>query len=415
MPIELSGITFTEQGDFIGEFGEDEILNNGFANTLAGNDLIIGNSENSYTDNSVSRNLDWISGVYNSGTFNTDDGNDFIMGTGKPTDLIFGSSQTIISGIYNIGTLNMGDGNDEILGIRYKQSKNTFNDDLGYGIHHRRGLIDTGEGDDIITGFSNAFFSHGIHIYSGNSFSDQKGATINTGNGNDTITGTGNRSGIEIFGFNKIPNNSSLDTGNGNDIITGTGIDFGIHFSTENDSIDTGKGDDIITGTGNLGIGIYSSSSYLNTGEGNDTITGIAYVTAIYNKGTISTGDGNDVISSGTNTSYEGFILNDGTINTGNGEDSLIADSGFYGNGNVFLGNDTDYLRGFGYGNFNGGNDQDSLELTPGSYTVGISGAVVSFTKGNRVMKTSEFEKLIAGSTTYDFTSLTDGQTILAA
>jgi len=45
----------------------------------------------------------------------------------------------------------------------------------------------------------------------------------------------------------------------------------------------------------------------------------------------------------------------------------------------------------------------------------GISGTTVNFTKGSRVMKTSEFEELIPGSTTYKFASFTDGQTIIVA
>jgi hypothetical protein len=108
-------------------------------------------------------------------------------------------------------------------------------------------------------------------------------------------------------------------------------------------------------------------------------------------------------------------IENDGTINTGNGADFILANGGFKGTGSVFLGNGKDYLNGFGTGNFNGGNNEDTLELPSGSYTVGISGATVSFTNSGIIMYTSEFEKLIAGSTTYDFTSLTDGQTIVVA
>jgi hypothetical protein len=81
----------------------------------------------------------------------------------------------------------------------------------------------------------------------------------------------------------------------------------------------------------------------------------------------------------------------------------------------VFLGNGKDYLNGFGTGKFNGGNNQDTLELTSGSYTIAISGTTVSFTKSGVIMETSEFEKLIAGSTTYNFTSLTEGQIILVA
>ena len=130
MPIELSGITFTDQGDLVPESGEEEILNNGFANTFAGNDLIVGNSESSYSDNSISSNGNRISGVYNSGTLNTDDGNDLIIGTGKHTNFVLGSRQNIISGIHNIGTLNTGDGNDEILGIRAYETDETLNNDF---------------------------------------------------------------------------------------------------------------------------------------------------------------------------------------------------------------------------------------------------------------------------------------------
>jgi hypothetical protein len=125
--------------------------------------------------------------------------------------------------------------------------------------------------------------------------------------------------------------------------------------------------------------------------------------------GTINTGDAKDII-----TSSKG-IENHGTINTGNGADSILANGGFSGMGSVFLGNGKDYLKGFGTGKFNGGNNEDTLELTSGSYTIGISGATVSFTKSGVLMITSEFEKLIGGSTTYDFTSLTDGQTIVVA
>jgi hypothetical protein len=45
MAIELSAITFTDQDDIIPASGEDEILNTGTANTLAGNDIINGRSE----------------------------------------------------------------------------------------------------------------------------------------------------------------------------------------------------------------------------------------------------------------------------------------------------------------------------------------------------------------------------------
>jgi hypothetical protein len=413
MPIELSGITFTEQGDFVGLSGEGEILNNAFANTLAGNDLIVGNSENSYSDNTISSKGNRISGIYNSGTFNTDDGNDLIIGTGEPTDLILGTWQNRISGIHNIGTLNTGDGDDKILGIRvYKIDETLNSDQLGYGIYNQEGTIDTGDGDDLIIGINEVRKATGILLDNRNPYSNKNKASINTGNGNDTITGIGNWSGIHLSSSGTISNGASIDTGNGNDIITGTGKHFGIDVAFKS-GIDTEKGDDIITGNGSVGISI-GFSSYINTGDGNDTITTINSTWGIKNNGTINTGDGDDIISE--------FITNFGTIDTGNGNDSLISNKGFDGKGDIFLGNGTDYLKGFGSGRFHGGDGEDTLELTSGSYTIEISETAVKFTQSSNspfkkpvIMETFEFEKLIAGSTTYDFTSLSNGQTILVA
>jgi len=50
MAIELSNITFTEQHDIVPLSGVEEILNTGIANTLAGNDTIIGTKEMRTTD-----------------------------------------------------------------------------------------------------------------------------------------------------------------------------------------------------------------------------------------------------------------------------------------------------------------------------------------------------------------------------
>ncbi|NQE37270.1 hypothetical protein [Microcoleus asticus] len=239
--------------------------------------------------------------------------------------------------------------------------------------------------------------------------------TANTLGGKDTITGVDNADySVAIANF------SILDTGDGNDTITGDhsiGSGYGIQNAFFSSIIDTGKGHDTITGMGS--VGIYNDGT-INTGDGNDTITGIhteggGIPITNYLSGIIDTGDGNDVI-----TANSLGINNDGTINTGNGNDSIIA--GFLSSnllGKVFLGDGKDYLKGFGSGNFNGGNGKDTLELTSGSYVVGISGTAVNFTgynySGISIMNTSEFEKLIAGSTTYNFSSLTNGQTIVVA
>jgi len=85
--------------------------------------------------------------------------------------------------------------------------------------------------------------------------------------------------------------------------------------------------------------------------------------------------------------------------------------------GSVFLGNGEDYLKGFGSGDFYGGNNRDILELPPGTYTVGRWDRTVAFTNSDNVrMITSEFEQLVAGSAMYHMPGgLIEGQTIVVA
>jgi hypothetical protein len=167
------------------------------------------------------------------------------------------------------------------------------------------------------------------------------------------------------------------------------------------------------------------NSNFIETGDGNDTITSSG---VIYNTGVINTGNGDDsiIVDGGGLDVFTGKVLGiynyGGSIDTGNGNDTIIANEGFESapnnSGSVFLGEGEDYIKGFGSGDFYGGNGNDTLELTPGTYTVGIwgeGGESPIFTKGNQLMITSEFEKLIAGGTIYDFTTLTAGQIIVVA
>jgi hypothetical protein len=419
MAIDISTLMFTDEDDVVPASGEEQIVNTGSANTLTGDDIITG---------TAIRGRDTVNTIYN----------------GVPA-------------IYNIGTLNTDDGNDLIMGIRNEQegNDNDFSYDLSYGILNEKGIIDTGEGNDTIIGINNitnsgsTSSSFGIDYYFG---------TLNTGNGNDIITGTAKQSGFRGYG-------GILDTGNGNDIITGTGQN-GIEsywrvFSTGDGddtligngdrlgsgiviaSLNTGDGKDIIIGTNTTGKGtgisnnLYSNGDFsisnpsLETENDNDIITGIGFI-GIYNSGAINTGNGDDIISGiGTRWGLENF----GTINTGNGNDSIITEGGFFSRfsesntvGSTFLGDGKDYLKGFGRGNFNGGNGKDTLELTSGTYIIEISETTVNFVQpnsipfepgfhdtGTAIMATSEFEKLIAGSKKYNFSSLTNGQTIIVA
>jgi len=181
------------------------------------------------------------------------------------------------------------------------------------------GFIDTGAGNDIITGSNidevdGILGNGGFGLLNGGEFD----GFIYTGDGNDTITGitTATNNGIGLINSDTY----TIDTGNGNDIITGTGSAIGI---TNDGTINTGNGEDSIISQGKL---LNRGGAFL--GEGNDSI--IASIMAevslpnrtLENFNAIETGDGDDTITS------TGVIYNEGIINTGNGDDSIIVDGG---------------------------------------------------------------------------------------
>jgi len=387
MTINLSTITFTEQDDIVPLDEEEDIYNDGndgIINTLAGNDLIIGTSD--FTTQG--------SGISNGGSIYSGDGDDIIIGINDDS-----TSGAYHVGIYNRASIDTGNGNDIITGISYSE--------IGAGIENQYSTINTGDGNDVITGI---IPSIGTGINSEYSI-------INTDDGNDAITGTGGSGGIRIGA-------GGLDTGKDNDIITGTGFWYGISlgsfFNTGalDSFLNTGDGNDTITGNSTAyNVGIYNGG-IIDTGEGDDIITGTnidrvagnSYpATALFNEGTINTGNGADSLIS------NGKLWNTGEVFSGEGNDSIIADGGFESgsSGIMFLGKGEDYIKGFGSGNFNGGNGNDILELTSGIYTFWTSPAGEIFVKDGITMNTVGFEKLIAGSASYDFTSLSEGQTII--
>jgi hypothetical protein len=401
MAIDLSNIMFSDQNDIVPLSGMEEIVNTGIANSLAGNDVITGNGG-------------WNAGFWNTGTFNTDDGNDIITGI-----------NTNYYGIFNsAGTLGTGEGNDTITGIGYLGIFNGGRIDTGNGensiicqgtlINH--GEVFLGDNNDLLTANVDSLTgAYGIENYT----------IIDTGDGNDTITTTGG----------SIVNHNFMETGGGNDIITstsfisnegvietGNGADSIIsHESISNlGGVFLGEGNDSITAhtDGLSGHTLANRNAIIETGEGHDIIT---INGSIYNDGIINTGNGDDfIVVNATGREYDDIYNNGGAINMGNGNDSIIANKGFRSGPNSsgawFLGEGDDYIKGFGSGDFYGGNGNDTLELTPGTYTVGIwgeGGESPIFTKGDQLMITSEFEQLKAGSIIYDFTSLTAGQIII--
>jgi hypothetical protein len=309
---------------------------------------------------------------------NTGEGNDTITGQG------FG-------GIYNIedSIFDTGDGNDLISVFSY------------YNSIDNRSNFTTGDGNDTIDIPQGTIFNY---------------AGMFLGDGNDIlVSGIGN-SNLDNIGIDNI---GTINAGNGNDSITSLRGKF---FNRGN--VFLGEGNDSITANTDLPNSVLLENfNFIGTGDGNDIITSTGI---IYNQGVIETGNGDDsiivdVIDDLTGTSY-GIYNNGGAINMGDGNDSIIANEGFESGENSsgawFLGEGEDYIKGFGSGDFYGGNGNDTLELTPGTYTVGIwgeGGESPIFTKGDQLMITSEFERLIAGGTIYDFTSLTAGQIIVVA
>jgi hypothetical protein len=394
----ITGIT--PQG--IGIFSRDSTINTGDGNdTITGTGLsfnpgiwLSGTSLDTGKGNDI---ITGYSGIYNifGTSFNTGEGNDIITGTG---------SYDASNGIINYGFIDTGSGSDIITG-NYITDDNGESNILAIGLTNGSLIdpasIDTGDGNDTITSFSDAERGEGL----------RNSATINTGNGNDIINSTSKLLSIR--------NNGTINTGNGQDSISSVGnvTNRGVVF--------LGEGNDSITASiiADAYLPNYRALENFNTieaGDGDDIITTTG---VIYNEGVINTGNGNDYIE-GVDIADLGYGIynNGGAINTGDGNDSIIANDGFESGSNSsgawFLGEGEDYIKGFGSGDFYGGNGNDTLELTPGTYTVGIwgeGGESPIFTKGNQLMITSEFEKLKAGGTTYDFASLTAGQIIVVA
>lgn len=363
MAIELSRLRFNNGDDIVPRYSAEEVIRNtGDTNTLAGDDKITGvgpGMRSSISD----------SGIYNSGTIEMDRGDDMITGTYDATE-------------YSLHNANY-------IKLRPNNGRSIYKDNRGRTLYYP---------DDSIPLPVN---SYGIY----------NSGTINTGDGDDTITGSNITGGYPIgrkIGLldslidpvkglidpvNVFP--GSVDRTYGAVAINNAGI------------INTGEGADSVISNGRL------INWKMSLGKGNDSIIAAAGFLnrSIENYTMIDTGDDNDTI-----TSY-GVIYNNGEINTGSGNDSIIAyggfESGLNNSGRVVLGEGNDSLYGFGSGDFDGGNDEDTLELTFGSYTVESVGAAgVSFTNGSSVMKTTNFEILKAGSGTYDFASLFLGQKV---
>jgi hypothetical protein len=234
-------------------------------------------------------------GIDNSGTIDTGEGNDAILV----------SSESVWS-IFNLGTISTGGGDDTIQCLSSNEA----------GIYNSVGSkIDTGTGRDLITATAqNQGIDNDGIIDTGDGGSTIIGQALAIGNGGTTANNPDNYiSGVGI------KNAGTIVTGDQSDYINGVGGSFGI-YNTSEGSISSGLGDDVITGRstgGSNGVGIFNNGS-ISTGAGADVID--ALTGGFSGNGKIHLGSGND--------SLKGFGT--GYFNGGNGKDYLIFGAGTY-------------------------------------------------------------------------------------
>jgi hypothetical protein len=305
-------------------------------------------------------------GIYNSGSVNTVNG-----GTNSDVDTIAGTANGNSSkGIANYGNIN-NDYSRLPSSVNKVQITGQSNGISSVGLYNR-GNIATGNEKDIISGIATGTSSVGIlndgfdaqrpqpeWIYASiGSVANEASKIIGKATGTGT-TGILNR-GLIYLGVDVLTGLSSPKSAS----ITGSSSGGVGSYGIKNDSyssIYTGAGSDFITGT-TAGVG------------------GIG----IYNDGLISTGAGNDTISTRLGNKYSDF----GGSNTAKGSFDL-------GSGN-------DTVDGFGRGIFNGGDDSDTIKLpklqTGQFYTVDYSSGMggIKRSTDNVIMGFADFETLLA-------------------
>ena len=170
-------------------------------------------------------------------------------------------------GINNTGTLNTGDGMDRIVGI-IRRSSSAYPLTL-HGIRNAK-TINTGAGADLIEGQGLEQNSYGITNL----------GVIDTAEGNDTITGSVNVVTGSASLYAGIMNYGTIFTGAGNDVITGYGFNPGTGIRNEG-LIDTGSGDDAVSAP----RGGLAGSGTIQLGDGNDLLNGFGPTTVLGGNG----------------------------------------------------------------------------------------------------------------------------------
>ena len=253
MTIELSYERFDNEDDIVPRHsGEEVIRNTGVAKTLYGNDRITGvgpGRRSSISD----------SGIYNSGTIEMDRGDDMITGTYDATEHSLHNANYVPRP--NNGRSPYRDDRGNFYYYAPDPNESIPLPLYNYGIKNS-GTIDTGDGNDTITGSNTTeggyltldpWGSVGIIR---DSVAIVNGGTINTRIGNDSIISNG-----------KLVNYGEVSLESGNDTITTYGVIY------NDGKIDTGNGNDSIIAYGGFESGLNNSGRVL-LGLDEDTLYG---------------------------------------------------------------------------------------------------------------------------------------------
>ncbi len=253
-----NAITTQAGADVISSGNGDNKISSGDAN----DSIVLGSGNNTITTGSGDGHITVTTG---NNTITTGDGNyNLAAGAGGAAGATLGTNGLIIGNGNN--TITTGAGIDV---VQLGTGKNTVitnagNDIVQFG---GSGSLDTGAGDDTITG-----------AFAGTSSSNK--ATLNAGAGNDSITVSG--------GFVEISEASGTDT------LVASGGSVTVKAGTYSSIGTTGGSIDTSSMSNNFTISVNGGT--VKTGAGEDTITFGA------NGGTVDAGSGADVITAGAST-----------------------------------------------------------------------------------------------------------------
>jgi Ca2+-binding RTX toxin-like protein len=325
-----------------GDTGDDTVMGGDGNDTLygsEGNDLVLGGAGN-----------DLILGEAGNDTLWGEGGDDFLLGNGGTDWLSGGDGNDTLSDEGGASTMNGGNGADQISswGDNNSISGAAGNDTvLSAGMHD---TIDGSDGNDVIYGQGTLYGGSGndfIHAMAGSMVDGGTGTDVAAFDGRSTdyailthgsdllvvlkgsdLTHAVTLTNVEELSFADFQIDVS-DIGVGN-IVSGTSADDSLSGNPFADSIDGAAGDDLMYGN--------AGDDTLNGGVGNDTLRGGGGDDRLYG------GVGNDdLFGGGGNDTLQGH----GTLSGGNGNDLLTAAPGSVTDGGdgvdfaVFAGNST--------------------------------------------------------------------------